>query len=408
LDVAISRRRLSALTNWQKLAGTAWLVVLLVICVRTFIFPNDKTVYPTWSSTSRLWWSEGELYKPWRPLSVQGGFRYSPLFPILATPFAMLPDALGGVLWRCACTALYAAAVCWWLRAVVPAHLTRDQVALLFLLLLPLSIQSLSNGQANVLVIAALLASVAAIKEGRWTWASVFIALAFACKLYPLALGLLLVVLYPRQLGWRVVLALLAVLVAPFLTQSPAYVLDQYHKWALALRADDRSAIVWDQMYRDLWLLVRAVNVPLPRPAYEVFQVLSGAAVALVCWRRQRLGWPDNHLLTNTLALAAVWMLLLGPATESCTFILLAPSLAWSFVEVMREPGWRWRRSLLFACGGLFLSAVVLGAFPQALQVHSLGLHPLATLLYLVYLLTEPQPRRAGAAASKPGTLLAA
>jgi hypothetical protein len=84
-----------------------------------------------------------------------------------------------------------------------------------------------------------------------------------------------------------------------------------------------------------------------------------------------------------------VWMLLLGPSTESCTFILLAPALAWSCLEAIREPGLSWRRCLLYGSGGLFLAAVAMGAFPSAVRLHSLGIHPLATLLYLLYLLTE-------------------
>jgi alpha-1,2-mannosyltransferase len=389
LSIAIHDRAVLRPTTWEALAWTVWISILLFVSVRCFVLPDAKTVYPIWSSTSRLWWSSEELYSPYRSESVQGGYRYSPTFPILTTPFALFPDALGGVLWRWSCSLLYAGAVLWWLRAVAPARLSREQTAWLFLLLVPLSIQSISNGQANVLEIALLLATVAAVKERRWNWTAVFVGLAFACKLYPVALGLLLMVLYPRQLGWRIPAAILAALVMPFATQHPAYVLDQYQKWYLLLRTDDRDAAVWDQHYRDLWLLICLVKAPIPRLAYVVFQVLSGAALAALCWYRQRASWPEKQSLNSTLALATAWMLLLGPSTESCTFILLAPALAWSCLEFIREPGLTWRRCLLIGSCFFFLVAVLMGAFPSAVRLHALGVHPVATLLYSIYLLTE-------------------
>jgi alpha-1,2-mannosyltransferase len=408
LDVAIPGRKAWLFTSWENVAWAAWIAIVVFLCVRTFIQPTSKTVYPTWSSTSDLWWSGGELYKPYRPLAAQGGFRYSPTFPILMTPFAVFPDAVGGVLWRCFCIATLAAAVWWWIRAILPATLTRTEIAQLYLLLLPLSIQSMSNGQANVPVTALLLATIAAVKQERWNWAGLFAALTFVCKLYPLALGLVLCVLYPRKLAWRVPLAIAALLALPFLLGQPDYVLDQYGKWISALRKDDRSAIAWDQMYRDLWLLICAVGAPISRTSYEIFQVAAGAGVAALCWYRQRQGWSVNRLLCSTLALTTTWMLLLGPTSESCTFIMLAPALAWSFLDVFRSPGWSWRRSLLLASGGLFLMAVAMGAFPKASSLHALGIHPVAALLYLAYLVTERRPAAEQRVVSLPSLRAAA
>ena len=46
----------------------------------------------------------------------------------------------------------------------------------------------------------------------------------------------------------------------------------------------------------------------------------------------------QRELLTAVVALAACWMMLLGPATESCTYILLAPTLAWAVLESWLVP----------------------------------------------------------------------
>jgi Glycosyltransferase family 87 len=273
----------------------------------------------------------------------------------------------------------------------VPIALSRNQFAWLALLCLPLTVQSLNNGQANLIVVAAMLATVAAVCQGRWNLAAVFMALAFVCKIYPLALGLLLIGLYPRQLSWRIGLAVVVSMLAPFLLQHPSYVLDQYDKWIVLLRADDRTSATAENMHRDLWLLVDIYALPVSRPLYRLLQIGAGAGVAALLWWRQRHGWSNKALLTSTLALAVTWMLALGPVVESSTFVLLAPSFACSIVAALQGP-WRWRNLLLAVSALLFVLAASAGSIANTAKLHVIGLHPWATLLYFAFLLSEPRP----------------
>jgi alpha-1,2-mannosyltransferase len=418
LGFTLLRNWLDSRTRWEKTALFFWTVIVVFVSVRVFMAPEAKTVYPIFSSSGWLWWKGDDLYEPHRPKTVQDGFRYSPTFAILMAPFAVLPDYLGGVAWRLVSAGALLASLFWLARRVLPIKLTADQFAWLLLLSLPLSLQSVNNGQANVLVIACMIASVAAVNTQRWNFASLLITLAFICKVYPLALGMLLMVLYPRQLLLRIPLGIAASLLAPFLCQDPQYVVDQYGKWFALLRADDRSWIPLDQTYRDFWLLVRLYvpNLTLEqrsifRAVYMVVQVLAGAGIAAMCWRRQRAGWSAKPLLTATLGLAVAWMMLLGPATESSSFALLAPSLAWSVVHAMQTPSRSARRGLLWISCVLFTAAVLLGGFSNAVKIHALGVHSWASLLYFSYLLTEARPPASAeieAAPPAPATRIAA
>ncbi len=390
-----SDRATQASIPWVKLALTCWALILLIIGARVVWRPEARTTYPIFSASARLWWQGEELYFPYRPENVQGGYRYAPAFAILMTPFGLLPDGPGGALWRCFNAAVLLGALAWLSRAVLPRTVTRDQLALLALLVIPMALPSVNNGQVNVLVAGLLLATVAAVAEARWNLASALIGLAFVCKIYPLALGLVLMVLYPRQLAGRVLLVIAAALALPFVCQRPEYVLDQYGKWFRLLAADDRSKFNPDGAYRDLWLLIKIYAVPLSYEMYHVVQVVSGALVAGVCWYRQWRGWPARSLLTGTLALTTGWMLLLGPSPESCTFVLLAPSLAWAGLTALAPPR--------FSVGGLplgisitlYLLAFTGSWLPQATLIHSKGLHPWATLFWIIYLLQEKRPRLA-------------
>jgi hypothetical protein len=77
-------------------------------------------------------------------------------------------------------------------------------------------------------------------------------------------------------------------------------------------------------------------------------------------------------------------MMLCGPATESPSFVQLAPALAWAVVSAPREK-WplavRWLPAVSFA---LFMAGVLAGLTPVAARIHALGLQPLAALLLFV------------------------
>src|SRR5450631_2325329 len=103
-------------SRWEKAAIFFWFTILAFISVRVFISPEGKTVYPIFSSSGRLWWSGDDLYEPFRTKAVQNGYRYSPTFAILITPFAMLPDSVGGMLWRLASAGALLASLFWLAR----------------------------------------------------------------------------------------------------------------------------------------------------------------------------------------------------------------------------------------------------------------------------------------------------
>src|SRR5581483_10623715 len=119
-------------------------------------------------------------------------------------------------------------------------------------------------------------------------------------------------------------------------------------------------------------------HVPITYAWYHGLQVLGGAAVAGLCRYRQRRGWAERPLLTAVLALTTAWMLLLGPSPESCTFVLLGPSLAWAGLAWLTPPRYGLRPALILASVGLYLLAATASWHPLATEFHSKGLHPWA------------------------------
>src|SRR5713101_4466051 len=195
-------RRLRGLGRCERLAVGLWAAAFVTVCARFLEPQHGHSVYPIFVGAARNWLAGADLYQP-----CAEPYRYSPLVAVLFVPLSLLPDQLGEVLWRVLNVAVFLGALAWWCRAVLPQPLTRGQVALMFLLVLPLSVGNLHNGQSNTLVLGLILAAVAALatadKSGaagrRCALAGVCTAVACLFKVYPAAVGLLLLAVHPRR-----------------------------------------------------------------------------------------------------------------------------------------------------------------------------------------------------------------
>ncbi|TMQ33855.1 MAG: DUF2029 domain-containing protein [Planctomycetota bacterium] len=379
------RARLGWLANEpMRLALSAWALILVIVSVRSIVQPQAHSCYPIFASAARHWRAGEDLYYKEAPAAgALDCYRYSPLVAALLTPLSIFPDGAGGILWRLVSAAALLAGLAWCYRGVLPHPLSRGQQALLVFLVLPLAIGNLNNAQANALVLGLMLATVAAGAEQRWNVAAVCLALACLVKLYPIALGLLLVLLYPRQFAGRLLAALAVGAALPFLLQRPDYVTGQYADWLNIVARDDRHARVLATAYRDFLLVSRMWFAPFSLALYRVVEAATGIAMAVLCLAGRWADWPARRLLTFLLGLACCWMTVFGPATESCTYILIAPTLAYLVIEswALGQPGWL--RGLAVAIYALLLASYLEDWFPSGNWLKAHGVQPLAGLLLI-------------------------
>ena len=360
---------------WARCAVLLWVIVLTAVCVRGALQPRDRSLYFTWMTAGQDWSSGSPLLYQRTEGDGLDIFRYSPLIAALLTPLQLVNESVGNVLWRLLNAGVFLGGLAYWLR---------DRRGVLFLLVAPLALGSLSNGQPNPLVIGLLLFAVAFADRDRWALAAICVALACALKIYPIAVGLLLVAAYPRQMTWRLLLALGAALLLPYLMQRPEYVTEQYAQWFQRLGGDDRKNIPLERAYRDLWLLVRVAKLPISPQVYTGIQLATAAMCAALCAAARSAGFDKTRLLTMVLGLGTSWMMLCGPATESPSFVQLAPALAWAVMSAFREKWPLFLRILPLASFVLFMVGVLAGLTPMTARIHALGEQPLAALLLLV------------------------
>jgi hypothetical protein len=140
---------------------------------------------------------------------------------------------------------------------------------------------------------------------------------------------------------------------------------------------------------------VRVTGLPLSVEAYRVVQLAGAALAAGLVLLLRWTGADGKPLLRAALGLACCWMTLLGPATESSTYIVLAPALGWALTDAWTAPRSAAVRGLTAAAYGLFAAARLASLFPWAAHAHALGPHPLgALLLFAALVITAAQDAR--------------
>jgi Glycosyltransferase family 87 len=380
---AALRGRFSRLGMWNIAALAVWLVIFLGLAVRILANPNRATAFTVYRLAGFHWLNAQHLYEDWR------GFVYSPIAAVFFAPFGLVAPGWGNLFWTWLNTGLFLSGVAAIVASGICPSIRPKYYGVVFLLLVPLVLGNLDTGQANPSVIGLLLLAVAAAPAQRWSVAALCVAVATCLKIYPLAVGLILLLIAPRKFGWRLFLALLALGILPFLFQHWSYVSQQYHEWAITRSADDRRLYPLKDVPLDLWfLLVRFGHLPIPGIAYTAFQVLGGSAIALFCLVGVRKNWPKERVLGGLLAFVCIWMTLCGPATELQTYVLLAPAVVLTLVDAFLCPRPVWLRIGLLVVYLLMVLAVARISFlPKQKALWILTIQPVAAFVFLVYCL---------------------
>jgi glycosyl transferase family 87 len=375
-------RVMSADRHWIRTAAFLWIGMTIGLAVYAYLRPNSHTVYDIYLTAARRWLTGDDIYVRTREY-----YRYSPLFAVSLVPLAILPDSLSAAAWKLINCGIFAIGLGAWARRLIPEKLNHAEIAAIFLLAAPLSLHSMYNSQANLMMLGSALLGLAAAAEGRWNRAAAWLAWATLIKGYPLALAMLVAGIYPRQFTLKYVAAMGLGLLLPFLTQNPELVQAQYASWFAHLM--DSTAIMRERM-RTIDQLFVIYGQPLSPQAFAVVEALAGAAVFGVCLWIARQTADARMRLTRVFEWFALWVVLFGPATESCTYVVAAPVVAWRLLESLQTP-----RSLLqpaaLLASLLMMGPAVTDMFGRLIRnfANEHGSQPIGALLLLACLLYE-------------------
>lgn len=357
-----------------RIAAVVWLGILLAIAARVAISKRGNSVYPIFAAAGEHWRHGEPVYSAPTPDLDQ--FRYSPLVAAWFSWWSVLPARYGEILWRLLNAGILFGGVVAWTRWRRSTH----DAGLMLLLMIPLAVGGLNNGQCNALIAGLLLFAQVWLERERFWPAAMAIAVCALFKEYPIALGLLFCLIEPRRFTPRLAVSLLVGMLLPFLLAPAHFVAGQYAAWFDRVLGDNRTAYDLAVSYRDLQMLLRVWGVPLSLAQYRLVEMLLAMAAAGFVWSNRRR-WPRSHAVAACGALAACWMTLAGPATESSTLVLAAPLLAECVLESRHQCGWR--RWLPLASWILLTIGAMIVWFPRdiARPVHATAIQPLGLLL---------------------------
>ncbi len=323
-----------------RLVFCLWAMFFVVFSVKTLVDPVKASVYPAFSGGSHDWWADQPLYG-------NLGFYYSPTFAVLVTPFAIWPDAIGGILWVGVSMLLLAYASVVFVRDLATAEPDRwsPQLEAAFSALVGVGcLRGLWSAQSNALLLALVMLAASSVLRGRWWLAAGLLAIPVYIKVWPLAVAGLLICQWPRKLGGRFAVAMIALGLIPFLTKSPAAVVEYYCSWLNCLAERQADGVRWGG-YRDAWTIWEQFRSPVDRHGYQLLQLSAGLATLAWClWQRWQ-GRSTRQLLIYTIAAWSAWQLLFGPGTERLTYGLVAPAMSWGIVSCYQQrkvPGMLW------------------------------------------------------------------
>ena len=312
--------------EWVKAADDpvrAWIAwfVLIGVAILLVIFGPERTVTSAYRPAAEAWVEGEDLYN-----SIGSGFLYLPQAAILFIPFEMLPHTVGEIAWR-----MMAVGVFVWgvhsLARVAGQQSEHNLFVITTLFTIPLAFAATRNGQSTLPMAGLMMLAAADLANRRWTRAAILLCSGMAMKPLIMVMILLSGAMY-RPVRGRLALGLLVTAACPLLTQSPAYVLEQYLDCGqmLVTATGMGQTIYWAQPFSALEILT---PFEIPRGAQMLIRIGLAGATLLLCLVVQKR-CNEQRTAIFLFSIAACYLLLMNPRTESNTYALGAPALGMS------------------------------------------------------------------------------
>jgi hypothetical protein len=306
-------------------ALSLWSLSVIVVCVHSYQHSGLHSVFPAYRNAGIAWLQQQQIYGT-------GGsaFLYSPLIAAFYSPFALVSQNVSEVLWRLLLG--LALPLSLWFNTRVLFGFSKNKFVCLLLLILPLTLSNLNQGQANLMLLMLLLVATAVALQSQWWMCAFCASLSVYWKIYPVVFALLLTTIFPNKLALRMFLTLGGLFVISILLHKPSYVLREYGSWLVHLASDRRRGNEYYGKWRDCYLLLRLIGIPISMMWWKLVEAIAGLIAAAICLVERIRRQSHVTLVFGAMSLAIIWMLLFGPATEAATYVLIAVPSAYLLI----------------------------------------------------------------------------
>jgi len=254
-------------------------------------------------------------------------FHYGPVFALLMAPFALLPDAVGVILW-----VMFNA---WVLYIAIKLLPLKEGYYLPVLLICAHELMtSSSNVEINPLIGALIILSFVFIRDKKDFWAALMICIGMFIKLYGVV-GLAFFFLSENKpkfilsmIFWSAVLFVL-----PMAVTSPSYIIQNYQDWYEDLLNKNLHNI--GPSFQDISVMGLIRNIFNYRQLSNAVVILPGIVLFSLWYLRikcYRLLPYQLLLLASTL----IFVIIFSSSSESPTYVIAVAGVAIWFMNLDR------------------------------------------------------------------------
>jgi len=224
-------RRIDFLTNLSFLFWTYIVIAIAVSLHRYFLGEEHYGNYLIFKNSFLHLFNGKDLYALYPELKIDL-FKYSPTFAVLFSPFSIMPDYVGLVLWN-----LLNAMFLFFAIKMIDVEEKKKSFILWFILIE--LITSMQNYQSNALTVALIILTFVMMGRKKYLLAGICIAVGFYIKVFGVLGGLLW--FFYRGKGKFVfssVISVIILIALPLIFVSPNALVDIYKSWFHLLSTD--------------------------------------------------------------------------------------------------------------------------------------------------------------------------
>lgn len=370
-----------------------WIVFFAIIAVIVANPSNRRTVTPIYRTSSINWFEGKDLYTPGID-----GYLYLPHECILYAPLSRLPFPVAEVLWRAFCIGLLALAV-WRLARFGGRSAGRELFPLMSLLVIPTALECARNGQVNLPLAALMTFAGIDLAERRWWTATLWLVLALALKPVVMVMLALTAFLF-APMRWRLAAGLAILFAAPFLTQQPSYVWNQYKLYTVKIRVAGTP----DELdyFSDLFGILGAMGINVPTAVRTVLRLAAAALTLVLCrFALKHRGHARGAVFFYTFNVC--YLMLFNPRTENNTYVIAGVPMALFASRAILCDGWKGIGLILAALAPIMSASYEITRGVNHWVCPSICL---VFFLYSIWLCLADMPRASGFPDGKPGGTL--
>ncbi len=321
-------RRIDFLTNLSFLFWTYIVIAIAVSLHRYFLGEDHYGNYLIFKNSFLHLFNGKDLYAFYPELKIDL-FKYSPTFAVLFSPFSIMPDYVGLVLWN-----LLNAMFLFFAIKMIDVE-EKKKAFILWFILIEL-ITSMQNYQSNALTVALIILTFVMLERKKYLLAGICIAVGFYIKVFGV-LGGLLWFLYKGKgkFVFSSVVALIVLLTLPLIFVSPNAFIDIYKSWFHLLSTDASHELNHSvmsilknwfgfEMNKLLIQFAGIILLLLPLMKWKYFVRQDG--------RTPSSSGEDKMFRLLFLSSILVWAVIFNHKAESATYIIAVTGCAiWFF-----------------------------------------------------------------------------